>query len=207
MTASSLPNGARVHGSHNSQAPMNRQQQLALRLATMPMLAGLAGLGAWTVFGAQPLLYLGYGCLVLGVAIAMFVPFVLLRGYSQTPNVRNTIMISVLAIANLPVTFFCALEGVSRATRYRVTLRNQSETPWLEVQLMSTGMIAPRSSIAANSEEVRDVWFEGDGQLQLHYVENDKPTNFVIEGYVTKRQSGAATVVRDPGGQVRLDPK
>lgn len=189
----------------NAHGVMNRQQQLALRLASVPMVVGLACLAAWLVFEARPLVFLGYGCLVLGVVIAMFVPFVLLRGFSETPNVRTTVMISVLAIMNLPVTFFCALQGVSRATRYRVTLQNQAETPWLQVQLTCPGVVGPVRTVAPNSVEKRDLWFQGDGALHVHFVQDDQPTLIVVDDYGTKNLGGAATVVRDRGGQVRVE--
>jgi len=183
---------------------MNRQQKLALRLAVMPMLAGLAALGAWTVFELRPLLFVGYGCLVLGVVIALLVPFVLLRAFSETPNVRNTIIISLLAVANVPVLFFCAMEGVLRETRYRVTLRNQALTPWSDVQLISTGVVGQVGSVPANAEVVRDMWFEADGRLELHFRQGGQPCSLVVAGYVTRNLGGAATVVRDQDGQVRV---
>lgn len=188
-------------------APMNRQQQLALRLATFPMVAGLVALCGWFVTEAQPLMFIGYGCLVLGVVIALFVPFLLLRAFTQAPNVRNTVMISVLAVLNLPVTFVAALEGISRATRYRVTLQNEAESPWQGVTLTNQGVISPGATIAAKSTEVRDVWFLGEGSFELHFEQNGKVEVCVIEGYVEKRQGGAATVVRAADGTVRVVPE
>lgn len=184
--------------------PMNRQQQLALRLATTPMIVGLTALFAWMFIEAQPLMFIGYGCLVLGVVIAMFVPFLLLRGFSETPNVRNTVMISVLALMNLPVTFFSAVEGISRVTRYRVTLRNEAPTPWLEVQLVSRGLVSPAATVPAAGSDVRDVWFKSDGQLELHYVQDEQPQSVVVDDYVTSNMGGTATVVRAADGQVRV---
>lgn len=184
--------------------PMNRQQQLALRLATMPMMVGLVALFGWMFTEAQPLMFIGYGCLVLGLVIAMFVPFLLLRGFSATPNVRNTVMISVLALMNLPVTFFSAIQGIRQVTRYRVMLRNEAPTPWLEVQLTSTDLVDRAATVSAAGEDVRDLWFEKDGHLELHYVHDDKPQSLVIDGYVTKNQGGLTTVVRGADGKVRV---
>lgn len=185
-------------------APMNRKQRLALRLSTMPMIAGLLALGAWLLFPVVPLMLIGYGCLVLGVMLSLVVPFVLLRAFVETPNVRNTVLISVLAVGNLPVTFACAVEGAARATRYRVTLVNEAATPWQEVLLVGPGLVERARSVGPHEESVRDVWVQSDGSLELHFVQDDQPDKVLVEGYVTRNLGGAARVIRGPDGQVHV---
>jgi len=186
-------------------APMNRLQRMALRLSTMPMVAGLLSLGAWTYVQADPLLFIGYGCLVLGVMLSLIVPFVLLRAFAETPNVRNTVGISLLAVANLAVTFVCAVEGTSRATRYRLTLANEASTPWLGVQLVGPGVAEAAVTVGPEERSVRDMWFSSDGSLMLQYTDGGQLESVQVEGYVTRNLGGEATVRRDPDGEVHVE--
>jgi len=191
-----------------SNAPaMTRLQSLALRLATMPMITGLFLLGAWMVFAWQPLVFMGYGVLCVGVLAALFVPFLLLRSWPDAPNLRNTVMVSLLAVANVPVAFFCVVEGVMRTTRMRVTIQNDADSAWQSVQLVGGGIIGAAKALSPNAQETRDVWAKQDGRLELHYIQDDLPCRVIVSGYVTSGLGGEFTVVRDVAGVVTVLPE
>ena len=188
----------------NQTAPMSRMQAMALRLATMPMLAGVGSLLLWLQFEVTALLVMGYGALALGILCALFVPFLLLRSWPEAPNARNTILISVLAISNVPVAFTCLLQGVHRMTRLHVVIQNDADSAWLAVQLVGGGIVGEATIVPAKARESRDVWASQDGRLELHYIQEDQPRRVLLAGYVTKNLGGTFTVVRDAAGAVTV---
>lgn len=177
---------------------------MALRLATVPMGLGVLSLVVWLQVEWRPLIPIGYGCLAMGVLAALFVPFLLLRSWPEAPNVRNTVLVSALAVANVPVAFFCMVQGVTRATCLYVELRNDSSTEWHEVQLVGGGILENATTIARESTEHRQAWAKQDGRLELHYVEDDKPCRVIVSGYVTGGMGGQFTVTRDRAGIVTV---
>tara|TARA_R110002072_G_scaffold87129_7_gene196729 strand:+ start:44189 stop:44737 length:549 start_codon:yes stop_codon:yes gene_type:complete len=177
---------------------------MALRLATMPMIIGVVMLVVWLQVEWRPLIAMGYGCLAIGVLAALFVPFLLLRSWPEAPNVRNTVLISVLAISNVPVAFFSLLQGVARFTRLHVEIRNDAESQWLDVQLVGGGILGDTTAVPAKSQQVRDVWATQDGRLELHFTEEDVPRRVIVDGYVTRSMGGDYTVTRDVQGVVRV---
>jgi hypothetical protein len=186
--------------------PMTRMQALALRLVTMPMVTGVAMLLLWLQFEGQPLLVMGYGALVVGVLCALLAPFLLLRSWSQAPNVRNTVMISTLAIVNVPVAFYCVATGVSRATRVVLTLHNDADTAWQAVQIVGGGLLTEPVAIAPHQASVQEVWPTQEGRLELHFLHDSEPRRVILAGYVTRSLGGSYTAHRDANGVVTIDP-
>ena len=187
-----------------STLPMTRTQLLAMRLATVPMMLGLVVLLIWLQVEWRPLIPIGYGCLGIGVLAALFVPFLLLRSWPEAPNVRNTVLISVLAVANLPVAFFSLVQGVYRYTRLHVEVRNDADSVWQDVQLVGGGVLEEARSVGEKSLEERNVWVSKDGRLELHYIDNDVPKRVIVAGYVTPSMGGDYTVTRDLTGVVTV---
>ena len=181
-----------------------RLQAHAIRLATIPMLFGLACLGVWLLVAWSPLLWMGYGAMGLGILTAMLVPFFLLRSWPLAPDIRKTALISLLAIANVPVLFFCTAEGMSRLTSLKVVILNNASDDWRSVQLVGAGILDEETTIGANQRETRHVWAAQDGRLELHFIENGKPSHITLSGYVTTNLGGNYTVVRDAGGAVSV---
>ncbi|MFT4514104.1 MAG: hypothetical protein ACI91B_002812 [Planctomycetota bacterium] len=184
--------------------PMTRMQLLAMRLATMPMIVGLVLLIVWLQVEWQPLIFMGYGCLGIGVLSALFAPFLLLRSWPDAPNVRNTVLISVLAVANVPVAFFSMLQGVFRYTRLHVEIRNDADTEWQDVQLVGGGILGDATPVPKDSLETRNIWATQDGRLELHYIDNEVPCRVIVAGYVTPSFGGDYTVTRDAAGVVTV---
>ncbi|MFT4840639.1 MAG: hypothetical protein ACJAYX_004339 [Planctomycetota bacterium] len=184
--------------------PMTRMQLVALRLATMPMIAGLVLLMVWLQVEWRPLVYMGYGCLAVGVLAALFAPFLLLRSWPEAPNVRNTVLISLLAVANVPVAFFSMLQGVFRYTRLHVEIRNDADTEWQDVQLVGGGILGDATLVPKATLETRNIWATQDGRLELHYLENDQPCRVIVADYVTPSLGGDYTVTRDAAGVVTV---
>lgn len=184
--------------------PMTRLQMLAMRLALLPMVFGLVMLIVWQQVEWRPLLIMGYGCLTIGVLVSLCVPFLLLRSWPQAPNVRNTVLISLLAISNVPVAFFCALQGVYHMTRLHVEMHNEADSVWQGVQLVGGGILGEATPIAKHATETRDIWATQDGRLELHYLEDGVPRRVIVAGYVTHSLGGDYTVTRDPDGVVTV---
>lgn len=184
--------------------PMTRMQLLAMRLATMPMIIGLVLLIVWLQVQWRPLVFMGYGCLAIGVLAALFAPFLLLRSWPQAPNLRNTLLISVLAVANVPVAFFSMLQGVFRYTRLHVEIRNDADTAWQDVQLVGGGILGEETLVPKQTLATHNIWATQDGRLELHYLENDVPRRVIVAGYVTPNFGGDYTVTRDAAGVVTV---
>lgn len=191
----------------NTQIPMTRLQMLALRLAVLPMLLGLVMLIGWLQVEWNPLLIMGYGCLAIGVLAALFVPFLLLRSWPQAPNVRNTVLISLLAICNVPVAFFSALQGVYHSSRLHIEIHNESDSEWQGVQLVGGGILGEATPIEKHVTETRDIWAKQDGRLELHYLDDGVPRRVIVAGYVTPGAGGDYTVTRDLDGSVTVEDR
>lgn len=183
---------------------MTRMQLLAMRLATIPMLAGLVLLITWQQVAWHPLILMGYGCLAIGVLAALFVPFLLLRSWPQAPSVRNTVLISLLAVANIPVAFIGLVQGVYRYTRLHVEICNDADTEWQDVQLVGGGHLGDASPVAKNARATRNLWATQDGRLELHYIDNGVPRRVIVAGYVTHSLGGDYTVTRASDGVVTV---
>lgn len=185
---------------------MTRMQALALRLVTMPMITGVVMLLLWLQLQGQPLLVMGYGALVVGVLCALFAPFLLLRSWSQAPNVRNTVMISTLAVVNVPVAFYCVATGVARATRVVITLHNDADTDWHGVQIVGGGLLTEPVRIAPHRASVQEVWPTQEGRLELHFLQDSEPQRIILAGYITRSLGGSYTAHRDAKAVVTIDP-
>ncbi len=184
-----------------------RLQAHALRLATIPMLSGLTCLGVWLLVAWPPLLWMGYGTMGLGILAAMLVPFFLLRSWPLAPNIRKTVLISLLAVANVPVLFLCAAEGMNRLTCLQIVILNQANDDWLSVQVVGPGIVDQPSTIAANHSETRYAWATQDGSLELHCIDNGMPSQVIVSGYVTTNLGGNYTVIRDTGGAITVSER
>jgi hypothetical protein len=184
--------------------PMTGLQLLAMRLATVPMLAGLVLLITWQQVEWGPFIIMGYGCLAIGVLAALFVPFLLLRSWPQAPNVRNTVLVSLLAVVNIPVAFISVVQGVHRYTRLHVVICNDADSEWRSVQLVGGGHLGEATPVAKNARVTRNVWATQDGRLELHYLDNGVPRRVVVDGYVTSNLGGDYTVIRDSAGVVTV---
>ena len=184
-----------------------RLQAHALRLATIPMMTGLTCLGVWLLVAWSPLLWMGYGALGLGILAAMLVPFFLLRSWPLAPDIRKTMLISLLAVANVPVLFFCVAQGMKRLTCLEIVIHNQADDDWLSVQTVGAGILDQASTIAANQSETRYAWATQDGGLELHWVDNGMPSQIIVSGYVTTNVGGNYTVIRDTGGAITVSER
>lgn len=181
-----------------------RLQAHAIRLATIPMLSGLTCLGIWLLVEWSPLLWMGYGAMGFGILAAMLVPFFLLRSWPLAPDIRKTVFISLLAITNVPVLFFSAVEGMNRLTSLKVVIHNNAGDDWLSVRMAGAGIVDEAATIAANQHETRYAWASNDGRLELHAIENGKPSLFIVDEYVTTNLGGDYTVIRDADGMVTV---
>jgi hypothetical protein len=189
--------------------------KLAVLLGGAPLFCGTLVYCAWRFTRWQWLETAGLITIAAGVvAFVAGVILLLIHLWRESRVIRvnrtslwpQAILVGGLLASNFPVAAFYVLSAISVATRYSVSLYNDTNEPIHNVVVTGPGVHFEISAIAPRYRVQRHFHFHGDGSLTLVVHQNGKQISSTLEEHVTGGIGGSREVIIKEAGKIEVLP-
>ena len=195
---------------------MNRAFRVALICGVLPLLFGVSIFLLWLVTRWDWLEMAGVFTLFGGVALFLVGAIALARfcwrshRSPERPQKRlwlSTLGCAALLLSNFPIAGGIIATVIAITTLHTVVIHNASQQSLTGVRVFGGGCEEDFGSIPPGGIVRRSFWIQHDGTLEFCAVSGATTHTKTIDGYVTKRIGGHATVTINADGTISVAKK
>ncbi len=185
----------------------------AICCAVIPLALGVTIFSGWLLTRWDFLMLFGFMNLALGVTLFFVGGFCLWRFAVKARNDAEETSQSIrrkawkaasLLLVNFPVAISIMFIANRIESAFSVTVVNESSKPIEQVRIQGPGDARFIEKLQPGEKKKQNLWFSGDGTLELIAKTDGREIHQEVEGYVTGSQGGATTVIFQPDGSVRI---
>lgn len=176
---------------------------IATASGAIPLLSGTLIYVTWRLTRLDWLMFAGYFTIIIGI-IAFFAGIAALLRHlwhewrvertTRTPLWLQAVLVGGLLLMNVPVAAFFTVSAIDVATRYTVTVYNESEQSIESLVVTGPGVHIELGPIAPGQKARRYFHFEGDGKLIFNARQQEAQFSGELESYVTGGGGGTKSI-------------